>query len=75
MNSQHEKGNSKNPRKSLGIMKDYKDLEKYIEDNFTKGDLITPKKCGLFFNDRALFYRWIDKCKNVIKINNQIFKL
>lgn len=63
------------PRKSLGIMKDYKDLEKYIEEVFTKGDLITPKNCGLFLNDRALFYKWISKCKNVIKIDNKIYKL
>lgn len=63
------------PRKSLGIMRDYKELEKYIEESFVKGDLITPKNCGLFLNDRALFYRWIDKCNNVVKINNKIYKL
>lgn len=75
VNTQHEQKNLKKPRKSLGIMKDFKDLEKYIEENFLKGDLITPKKCGLFLNDRALFYRWIGKCKNIVKINNQIYKL
>lgn len=60
-------------RISLGTLKTYEDLEHVVEQ-FPEGSVIKPKDVGLTLNNRALFYKWAKKCKNLKKVGNSYVK-
>lgn len=74
MNITDEQRVSKKKKQSLGVLKNYKDLEHVVEQ-FSEGSIIKPKDVGLILNNRKLFYNWAKKCKNLKKIGRNYIKV